>query len=442
MKTKNICLFAILLLLGFENLNFPGDVPEGSERMSKTLVINGDFEQPHWQYAYGQPWRDEMKSTGMYAAPGEKIMVSVPVDILNKGIKVLIGVHLDDLSKKENPARDPVVTKSKELIKDDVRKVSGGNMASIEFHNKYGGLIYILIPTGSALGDFEVTVSNAVKAPHFVLGEMTNEEWIAEHSKNPAPWAEMETSKMILTLRSTHVRDMEDPIRLMEFWNRVLDADADLAGIDRENRARAERIAIDDEISMGWMHSGYPMMAYTEGVAANLVNYERLSTQGDWGFFHELGHNHQWMDWVLDGTTETSCNLFSVYVLEKVVGMKDGGHGAVSPEARAERRKKHFENGAKLKDWNVWVALETMLMIKEAFGWEPYTRMFQRYMTFTTRPKDNFEKIDWFVKYLSLETEHNLAPFFEYWGVPVSDSIEEELITYPVFENYFFSGSS
>ena len=138
MKVRNIYLFVVLFLMGFENLSFPGDVPKGSERTSKTLVVNGDFEQPHWQYAYGQPWRDEMKSTGMYAAPGEKIMVTVPVDVLNKGVKVLIGVHLDDLSRKENPKRDPIVTARKELVKEDVRMISR-NMASIEFHNKYGG---------------------------------------------------------------------------------------------------------------------------------------------------------------------------------------------------------------------------------------------------------------------------------------------------------------
>ena len=42
---------------------------------------------------------------------------------------------------------------------------------------------------------------------------------------------------------------------------------------------------------------------------AGVVNVSYMSENGDWGMFHELGHNHQWMPSTLPGTTETDATL-------------------------------------------------------------------------------------------------------------------------------------
>ena len=39
------------------------------------------------------------------------------------------------------------------------------------------------------------------------------------------------------------------------------------------------------------MHSGYPFMAHLAS-AADWVDTTYLLSEGDWGTFHELGHNH------------------------------------------------------------------------------------------------------------------------------------------------------
>ena len=41
------------------------------------------------------------------------------------------------------------------------------------------------------------------------------------------------------------------------------------------------------------MHSGYPLMAHLDQ-QANLVNAEHLRSECNWGFYHEVGHNHLW----------------------------------------------------------------------------------------------------------------------------------------------------
>lgn len=56
------------------------------------------------------------------------------------------------------------------------------------------------------------------------------------------------------------------------------------------DRPRAERIVLDCDISAGWMHSGYPIMAYTDPEVASQLNLPNwIGRTNAWGFFHELG---------------------------------------------------------------------------------------------------------------------------------------------------------
>lgn len=69
------------------------------------------------------------------------------------------------------------------------------------------------------------------------------------------------------------------------------------------------------------MHCGYPVMAF-KCVAAELVSVQGARSGGLWGPIHELGHNQQRGCWEFPShTTECTCNLWSVYVHEEVLGI-------------------------------------------------------------------------------------------------------------------------
>ena len=69
--------------------------------------------------------------------------------------------------------------------------------------------------------------------------------------------------------------------------------------------------------TLGWMHSGYPMMGFVSAVP-DQVNVSLIQQQGNWGLVHETGHNHQWNSWTISATTETGCNMWSLYVHQNV----------------------------------------------------------------------------------------------------------------------------
>ena len=51
------------------------------------------------------------------------------------------------------------------------------NSVETKTGNPWGGLIYIRIPKYSEYGMFSVTIENAVRAPYYVLGKTSEEEW-------------------------------------------------------------------------------------------------------------------------------------------------------------------------------------------------------------------------------------------------------------------------
>jgi len=51
------------------------------------------------------------------------------------------------------------------------------------------------------------------------------------------------------------------------------------------DRPRAERIVLDCDISVGWMHSGYPIMGYTS-IGLGLMIANDIGRSQSWGAFH------------------------------------------------------------------------------------------------------------------------------------------------------------
>jgi len=58
------------------------------------------------------------------------------------------------------------------------------------------------VPGRCKLGKTEVEFAGAVEAPFFVLGQTSLAEWRSKVRNRPAPWAELATGKVILTVPS------------------------------------------------------------------------------------------------------------------------------------------------------------------------------------------------------------------------------------------------
>lgn len=389
---------------------FPGEVPPDAQRVSTTVGLNPRI--PGWH------------STGLYAAPGETITVTIPEDALDKGLQVRIGCHKDRLRNARR--RESVITTSERLTE-----------AATTTANPFGGLIYIEVPRDLDLQPMSTRIGNAVPAPHYILGKTSLEDWRSEVRRRAAPWAELETGKIILSVPSDVIRDLDDPQSLMKFWNNVLDAQAELATTPTK-RGRPERIVADIQISAGYMHAGYPVMLQLPS-AKVLVNLEKLKNNGHgdvWGFFHELGHNHQNRDWTFGGAGEVTVNLFTLYCMEKLCGNKNP-RSEVTKKYRQRRIRRYVDGGAKFDEWkrDPFLALQMYMQLQEAFGWDAYQKVFAEYreLSQNERPRRDDKKRDqWLVRF-SRTAGKNLGPFFEAWGVPTSQQARQSIAKLPAW---------
>jgi hypothetical protein len=385
---------------------FPGALPSGAPRVSRSCEI--DCSVPGWH------------STGLYAAPGEVIEAEVPLAAEDGALRLRIGAHSDATWHLPKWRRVPEITSSSALEAPLARAASA-----------FGGLVYVEVPKGCQAGVVEITLRNAVQAPYYIRGETDPSQWKERIRHLPAPWAELQGDTVIITVPSSAVRDLDDAETVVQFWDGVLDADAELAALPP--RERPERMVADEQISAGYMHAGYPIMTHLDAVELVLDPDRICGDQeggGGWGFFHELGHNHQSGDWTFNGTGEVTCNLFSLYSYEMVCGVPvHETREQLTPEWQTEQTRKHLADGAEFEKWKAspFLGLVTYSQLIDGFGWDAFRQVFAEYRDLPDeeRPKNDNEKRDqWLVRF-SRTAGRDLGPFFEAWGIPTSQAARD-----------------
>ena len=407
--------------------DFPGSVPADAPRLTLTLTLDISEPPGHSTGILSHRNAPRRHSTGLYAAPGELVTVTVPSAVVAAGgYHVLVGAHSDDISARDEWTRMPRITRQFPI-----------SAVKTPVANAFGGLIYVEAPPIADLGRVSVRIEGAVAAPLFVLGETDPAAWRSEIRHAPAPWAEIAGRNMIVTTPASEVRSLDDPAAVAETWDRILDLNAELAAWPSPARLRRERFVVDRQISQGYMHSGYPIMAHLDQ-QTNLVDVEHMRSAGNWGIFHEVGHNHQNRDWTFDGTVEVTVNLFTLYVYEFLCGKPVGESYRewADPHSQAMIARYDFDN----PDFELWkrepaLALYMYIQMQEAFGWEAYRQVFATYRALSKaeRPKSDDEVRDqWLMRY-SRQVGRNLGPFFEAWGVPTSSGARASIAGLPVW---------
>ncbi len=383
---------------------FPGKVSADAPRVTGEVKVNPAI--PGWT------------STGLYAAAGETITVTLPENLADQGYAVRIGCHSDTLYHLDKWERAPDITRSVPLVTATTKTASA-----------FGGLIYIEVPgRAKDASIFTATIQNGVPAPLFVLGQDDDAKW-SEIKKRPAPWAELACDKMIVSCPTEVARSINNPTQLMEFWKKVVEAQDEVSNQTAE-RKRPERIVADVQISAGYMHSGYPIMIPTSA-APEMVTFGKLKFPG-WGFYHEIGHNHQRGDFTFDGTGEVTNNVLGMYCYEAVLG-KDWliGHPAITEEERKANVQKIKKSANPWQEWksSPFLALTTYIQLVQEFGWESWRKYLHSFAdsSFGPAPKGDDERRDQFLIRYSKITHKNLGPFFDAWGIPVSPAAKAEV---------------
>jgi len=377
-------------------------------------------------------------STGVYAAPGEVVTLVFPEAWINKDLKVFVSGHRDRISVKKSLMRLPTSPSRSYSVTSKKVQVAG----------TFGGAIYI--DTGNKQRDgqpFTVTISNALQAPYFVLGKTEVVEWKNSLRQAPAPYAELVTDRIALSFPSVWVRDIEDPTELLQYWDRVVKLHDELGGMANV-RFGPERVNVDVQISVGLFHAGYPAQG-PQKQCRGVVDLEKLKTKGNWGWFHEMGHESQrrpdkawgWNNpYTFDNSIETTVNLFSSHAMDRMKMVDRGGWSwTASSDEVTQRAHKILSGKKRYPELGAGEKLTMYLQLRDQFGWETIQKVLAGYSNDQDKqpdvlPKGNQAKRDAFLVRMSKASGHNLTPFLQdLWGIEMSPDAIDKVKDLPVW---------
>jgi len=386
--------------------DFPGVVTHNAPRVTRTFRFGG--AKPRWQ------------STGLYANAGEVVTVT-PLTAPPPGVtvEIRIGCHTDRLFGDK-------ITQWKRF--PSLARVFPLASKPTPVANAFGGPIFVVVrPTTNVT--LNLRFEHVVEAPFFVLGTTSVAQWQTLRNA-PAPWGELVGRNMILHFPADQIRAMGDPTPLLEWWDKVVAAQDWLAGWPA--RTSQERVVPDRQISAGWMHSGYPFMCHLAS-APKITDLARLREEGDWGFFHELGHNHQSPMWTFPGQTEVTVNFFSLYCMEHMVGKPRGtGHPAIDGAKFWKCLDRRFADPPSDDPFD---QLSAFIVLLHQFGWEPLRETLASYQTAPVDAKLPVEaKQAEFVRRYSRNAKANLTGYFKRMGYACPDELDRELSDLPAFD--------
>ena len=387
-----------------------GSIPADAPRVTETVTLHTERNRN----ATVNRWQ----ATGLYAAPGEIVTVTVPASLVGRGYKLRINAHTDDISGRSSWERMPVVHRSFTI-----------NQTVTQIASAFGGSIFIDFGSSGAVsvGDVAITVAGAIQQPYFVLGEHTNEDWNSSLRAAPAPYGVLVSDNLIIVLPKHQIEsaNLTQPHELMTWWNQTVQQQDDLSDQGQFRRS-PEIINVDVQNSAGAAHAGYPIQAY-EQYWGNLADWASLQENGSWGDYHELGHNHQRGWWTFDGDGEVTNNIFANYNLEMQASNPVGGWGwTADPLQVMQEAINNVAGGggysSKSNRWSFWFQLS------DGFGWNAYDTVYAGYEADAVSnpsalPSNNQAKKDqWFTRW-SNAVGYDMKRFMvDTWGLEVSQA--------------------
>jgi hypothetical protein len=223
----------------------------------------------------------------------------------------------------------------------------------------------------------------------------------------------------------------------MQHWHDAV-AFQDWVGGFEGLRTGPDRINYDVQISVGLLHAGYPIQGPVS-YGNKIVDLEALQHSGDWGWFHELGHEMQrhpelgWGSdnvWTFPGDVEVTVNIFANAALEFLAPQTSGAGWGWSAHADQVMERAVDTTGDPSKpNFDQKNAYPFYFQLADgAWGWQGYRNVLSTYVQDGLNHPDRLptggqqEKDQWLVRW----SEHNEVDMTGYmvdhWGLEVSQS--------------------
>jgi hypothetical protein len=432
---------------------FPGLVCASEPRTKVDLAMNLNYNHVQDELRISVPPSPQF-STGLYAAPGELVIIDVPQN--EYSLSVQIGAWTDNLSLIQNSPRDPVIVSRSQLT-------PGRNY----FRNLYGGHIYIY--AGRPLTTpVNLSFTNVVKSPDYILGQTDRATWEAAIRSSCVPWVELRSANMIFVVPRQYCidRPFADIQKAMQDWDDIINIDYYLweglsaSPVEAIDKAPLLpwRIVMDIKPSVGYGHSGFPIVVQNDySWFDGIGNVTNINGGGNWGYLHEVGHNNQqgtYWSWSTLG--EVTCNLFSFKVANRLSAITPSAWppkhpalataipGAITWAASAYGTRNFDGADAAINDPFARLTPFVQIFSKipanwgypgQPDGWSFMTELYKKTRRSNRISITDQNKRDFVYETLCEFTRKDWKLFFKAWGITVSSiSLNKMAALYPLMD--------
>lgn len=448
---------------------FPGLVDTAKEVHVKDTVISLDLSKKYksmvalnmkWQYASSSRNSDTREmpqpiySTGLYVGAGELITITIPDNVW--GLTAQIGVQSDDLTSNNAGLREPIVYTQKTLYpgKNTLRSPLGGYLWILRDPNK--------------LGDQQtsVKIENAYAAPDFILGRTNTDEWAKRVKATTVPWLDLRGEHFAFSVDRQYLvqyilNDAQFPQKMakaLTVWDGLISNYYDSFGF-QEGAADPfyampqfqERFVFDVQLAGNKVtrvdNPQGLMMVQTNRLYDNLVNLDSLSTLNIKGIYPLLIAKYEPVVTPLR-TLEAGADYVPAY-RQAEANKKSGISSAVgdlmigftekSPAAlsyAAADSAKLMEHDFKSTELPAYTLLPLVQLAKYAAQYRNEAEWtFYRQVWADCRKEDASSATEsYFFQKLCDHYQVNFAPFFDQWGLTISDKARASAEQYPLLD--------
>lgn len=388
-------------------------------------------------------------STGLYAGAGEAVTITVPENVW--GLTAQIGVQTEDLTKNNAGLRESIVYVQKTLYpgKNIIRSSLGGYLWIIRADQKIGDPITNL------------KIENVYSAADFILGQTNPDEWAKKVRTTTVPW---------MDLRGEHFTFSVDRQRMLQYldadprfavkleksltvWNQFLKTFYASYGL-REGEVGnlpeiplfPERFVFDVQLSnnsvIKYDNKQALMMVNTNRLYENLVDLDSLAAMNVLGvyrqFYAKYKQSYGLEDWwrydMVPLFRQSQANVRSGLassISDLGINFNENVPSMISYAAADSAKSVYREIKSSQAP-----GLLAMIQLAE-YGthyqhdqeWNVFTQLWNE-----SRKRKRYYKESGLFQYICNYFRCNLAPFFEHWGLDVSDEALVTAYQYPLLD--------
>lgn len=350
--------------------------------------------------------------TGLYAPAGEIVKIEISQNDLNAvGGSLIVSVGQVSQRDNVNNIWNEDKNKNKFTRMPVIASKLKVSTTTAYVGNHFGGPIYL---RPSAVGQtFTVTISGAVKYPHYIHGQTTAQEW-AEMTKSSVPYYDFEVWDLGVRLsgpRKYASHDYDNLVKVGDLWEKIVRTSRLVPA--SANSAISVGYVFDSFVAAGaafasqggnsWINAPCSWMA-------GCTNYNEMISSGFWGIIHE--YNHLYQSYGMHGTktnevTNNATSLLSYILYTKISDARSTNDATLGYDWNryTDPSRSLRETIANAGNGTAQSSLNTYADLIHTFGVDIFTRV--------TRTQTGRMLVDDWYEALSKATDYNFTYYFE-----------------------------